>query len=228
MRLPVVICSHDRYTLLKQTIESLRKNSDFELQIIVSDASDDKRIWAYCEAQTDLTYYHFRATGKIYGPPVGQAKMKGADLAEPSDYIYFTDDDIYFLPHWDSVIIEALEKYEDLCIVGGRNVHSAGESRPLSNGYQVGITGQQTGYSMMWRRPEWDKWGYFPNYNEDSWISFETKSHLNKKIGTIDEPVVLHCGYWRNIDQNNDAGSKTVDWQDIEVTMKNYPELVYE
>ena len=231
MILPVIICSHNRNKLLKQTIESLRKNSDSELQIIISDSSSDEETVKYLESLDDITYYHFKCTDKQYGPSIGQAKMKGSDLAKPSEYIYFSDDDMYFFPHWDTIMIKALEKYDDLVIVGGRNlrIFDLEESRPIDETYTVTNMSRQTGYSMMFRRNEWEKQPYFPNYDEDSWVGFEFRALLTKNIGTINPPVLIHCGLTRVSKQNNEPeNSKTYDWQDIEQDMKNYPEILFE
>ena len=128
-------------------------------------------------------------------------------------------------------IIKVLKKYKDVVIVGGRNVHGGRwkhqPDRKLGK-HKVEITQQQTGYSMMLRRKEWDEAGFFPNYNEDSWISFTLQTHFSKKTATINPPVLIHCGYTRIINQNKDAGQKTYDWATIKEDMKKYPNITFE
>ena len=47
--LPVIIASYNRLNLLKQTLASLKKNSDSKLQIIVVDSSINKEVPEYLE-----------------------------------------------------------------------------------------------------------------------------------------------------------------------------------
>src|SRR3990167_756812 len=117
--LPVIIASFNRLNLLKQTLDSLKKNSDSKLQIIVVDSSTDPKVPKYLETVKGITYFKFnrRKFDNRKQPPkdpyfnnrlsIGKAMNKGAELAKPSKYIYFSANDMYFLPHWNSILIDA-------------------------------------------------------------------------------------------------------------------------
>lgn len=243
--LPVVIASYNRLKLLKQTIESLRKNSDMKLQIIVSDSSTDQEVIDYLNGLSDITYFHFdhhkpskhfllRDRVEITDQDInqnvffnnkltlGKQQCKGAELALPSKYIYFTANDIYFMPHWDSLLIKALDDYEDIVIVGGRSMHPFSQSRLLKDNYQICLTNVQAGYSMMMRRKEFDKYGFFPDYDEDSWISYEMTAKFNKKIAYVNPPIIIHCG------MTSLMNNKPYDYDLICKDIERYPEIYFE
>src|SRR3990167_8087186 len=185
--LPVIIASYNRPRLLKQTLDSLRANSDSKLQIIVVDCSpnqegNDSETVTYLKQQKDITYFHWKKTQAT----IGQQMTKGVELAKPSKFIYFSANDMYFLPHWDTILKKALNKYDDIVIVGGRGVHGGDQPREITNKHNLLITGLQAGYSQMFRRKEWDAEGAFPNYDEDSWISYEMRTVFNKKLGVVE------------------------------------------
>ena len=76
--LPVIIASYNRPRLLKQTLDSLRKNSDSKLQIIVVDCSpnqegNDSETVTYLKQQKDITYFHWKKTQAT----IGQQMTKG-------------------------------------------------------------------------------------------------------------------------------------------------------
>lgn len=219
--IPVVICSHNRTKLLKQTIESLKENSDHELQIIVVDDSNNTETWEYLKSVEGITSYH------INGPTtIGVSWLIGAAMVKPSEFIYFATEDIYYLPHWDKYVVGALEKYDDLVITGGYGLHKTGELRPLFD-KQVRYTDLQAGFGIMMYRKDWYEWGYFPNDDEDSWIGYQSRS-TGKKIGVIDPPVIVHTGLTSTHPVNSKTTDIPHDQKRIIDNQIKYPEVYFE
>ena len=223
--IPVIIASYMRFNLLKQTLDSLRKNSDSKLQIIVvdwspNDVGEGTETINYLKEQKDITFFHWK---KIQAT-IGQQMTKGVELAKPSKFIYFSGNDMYFLPHWDTILKKALNKYDDIVIVGGRGLHGGDQPRELTSKHKLLITGLQAGFSQMFRRKEWDAEGAFPNYDEDSWICYEMRAVFNKKLGVVEPPVVLHCG----LTSTMDPAILVHDRGPIELDKQKYPDILFE
>src|SRR3990167_9080135 len=151
-KLQVIISTYNRLGLLKQTIESLRKNSDNPLEIIVvcdnlDSVSPDLAIKRkeYLDSQADIIKYYFDEKQTIAG-----IKRKGYGMRTSDEpYVYFSDDDVYFEPHWDSALIRILEALPDVGVVGGRHhPHHKIFSTRVSNNGVVLICEQQAGYSL--------------------------------------------------------------------------------
>ena len=220
--IPVVICSHNRTKLLKQSIESLKKNSDHKLQIIVIDDSNNEETLAYLKTVKGIIYHH------INGPTtIGMSWIIGTAIAKPSKFIYFATDDIYYLPHWDKYVVGALEQYDDLVITGGYGLHKGGELRPLYD-KQIRYASLQAGFGIMMRREDWDEWGYFPNDDEDSWIGYEAKNRTGKQIGVVDPPVIVHTGLTSTHPVNSKTSDIPHDVKTIEKSQAKYSEVYFE
>ena len=220
--IPVIICSHNRTKLLKQSIESLKKNSVHELQIIVVDDSNNKETLDYLKTVEGITYYH------VNGPTtIGISWIIGAAMAKPSEFIYFATEDIYYLPNWDKYVVGALEQYDDLVIVGGYGLHLATDPRPIYD-LNVKDTTLQAGFGIMMRQKDWHEWGYFPNDDEDSWIGYEAKARTGKKIGVIDPPVIVHTGLTSTHPVNSKTSDIPYDSETIEASQVKYPEVYFE
>jgi len=219
--IPVIICSHNRTKLVKQSIESLKENSDHELQIIVVDDSNNGETHEYLKTVDGITYYH------VNGPTtIGVSWLIGAAMAKPSEFIYFATEDIYYLPLWDKYVVGALEQYDDLVLVGGYGVHGGGEARPVFD-RDVRYAGLQAGFGIMMRRKDWVEWGYFPNDDEDSWIGYQSRA-TGKKIGVIDPPVIVHTGYTSTHPVNSKITDIPHDRKRVEDNQIEYPEVYFE
>ena len=222
--LPVIICSHNRLRFIRQTLESLKKHSDGELQVIVADDSDKKEVIDYLNNLKDITLLHSDKKTSI-----GQAFMRGAEVAKPSEYIYFSTDDMFFLPHWNTILKKALELYDDILIVGGTNWHGGGEPRKVTDDYSIRLSGLLGSASMLMRREDWEKEGYFVNDNEDSWICYQWRTVFEDRNATFasTEPrIVLHCGLISHHPTNLLArNKKCAGWQGVVQDQKRYPEF---
>lgn len=99
----ILIPTWNNLPYLRLCIESLRKNSDFRHQIIVmvNEGTDGSLEWV--SGQPDLELIHSSENiGICYGLNVCRLRIT-------TPYVVYANDDMYFLPHWDSRLNEAIE-----------------------------------------------------------------------------------------------------------------------
>ena len=254
----VVVISFNRLKLLKQTIKSLKDNTVMRVKIIVVDNSKNTETPKYLRTLKDVIYYRFpklddayefaehvtadteigRALalgeGTVYWDnrmTVGKSYMKGAELAPPSDYILFVQNDIYFLPGWDKLMTNTLDRYEDIILLSG---YSGGpgsiEERPVEDDTRmVRDAGKVPGSNMMFRRKDWEEIGAFPDYDEDNWICAELKTRYGKTVQLIYPYILIHCGYTSTLVGGMEAEKTlTSDWQGIDILRPQYPDILFE
>ena len=223
MRIPVVIATYNRVELLKQTIDSLKKNSDNEIEIIVvDDASTEPEAIKYLNSLKDIKFFRF--TDNV---GVAKVKNKGIEMASPSDYIHICDNDIYYLPHWDIKLIQVLETYEDIGLVGGKrhSHHRIYETRKMLDD-EVFILENQPGYSFFMRRKLLDEIGEFevndPKafFHADS-VMCERIKAKGKLLGAVNPPVIYHCGL------NNFQGLRASDYPEMQIISQSHPEIKF-
>lgn len=99
----VLIPSCNNLGFLRMCIESLRRNSYYDLQIVViiNEGSDGTIEWI--QAQNEIDYIFSRENiGISYGLNIARSLIK-------SDYVIFLKDDMYVLPGWDRELYSEIE-----------------------------------------------------------------------------------------------------------------------
>ena len=99
----ILIPSWNNLPFLKLCVESIRKNSKYNHQIIVhvNEGSDGTLEWVR-EQNLDYTYTPENA-GVCIAMNMMRTKVK-------TDYLYFVNDDMYLLPDWDVPLYEEVNK----------------------------------------------------------------------------------------------------------------------
>ncbi|HID37972.1 MAG TPA: glycosyltransferase family 2 protein [Calditrichaeota bacterium] len=99
----ILIPTWNNLDMLKLCLESIRKNSALDHQIIlhINEGSDGSKAWAE-ENQIDHTFSALN-TGICLG-------MNAAASLAKADYIAYLNDDMYVLPDWDKYLKEEIEK----------------------------------------------------------------------------------------------------------------------
>ncbi len=99
----ILIPSWNNLAYLKLCVDSVRRHSKFEHQIIlhINDGSDGSRTWAHAE-EIDHSY-------SPQNVGVCEAVNAAATLAR-TDYIVYLNDDMYVLPDWDRYLREEIER----------------------------------------------------------------------------------------------------------------------
>lgn len=225
-KLAVVIASFERPKLIRQTIESLIANSDFTPEIVViDDFSQNPEVDKYLQLlvkNSMIKYfrYPFRA-------PIHTVKNKGEFLADPSEYIHFCDNDIYFEKHWDVRLIQILEAHPEIGVLGGDHHphHQINETVPYSDTINIVYSNDQPGYTQFMRRADYKKFGPFfsdtPIGGEDSNLC--RMAELGGfKIASISPAVVLHCG------ASGTTGNRAADFPQIMARAIERPEVYVE
>lgn len=225
-KLPTVIASYNRQELLQQTIESAIKNADNQLDIIVvNDASTDKTE-EYLDSLTNIRHVDLKERASV-----AIVKNTGIEMVKESEYICVSDNDVYYLPHWDSTLIKVLDTYPDIGAVGGKKhphhrlawdlpvtlkvLLRKGEPfiniRKLDDSTNVQLVEQQAGYSLMLRREDMDKLGGFnialPTSEDNDFC--ERVMAMGKFIAAVDPPVLHHCGLCTY------TGNKSADYPEM-------------
>lgn len=102
----VLIPTWNNLPYLKLCVESVRKNSVLEHQIIVhvNDGSDGTLEWV---RQEGLDYTH---SPENIGVCLAMNMMR---RLVKKDYIYFINDDMYVLPQWDQVLMDEVKSLRD-------------------------------------------------------------------------------------------------------------------
>lgn len=221
--LPVIIANFNRYNLLKQTIESLFKNSVRDIYpIVVDDNSDDEITNNYLKELSDGKKIKLCKMRIRSGP--GVCKTYGASIAPNSEYLYFSDNDVYFEEGWNEKLLSALAFNQEIGILGG--------SRHPHHGVYISENGldfsdQQVGYTMLMRKSVWNDIGPYDRGElgeygvEDTEICNRCRA-LGLKIASLKQEVIVHCGL-THIEGTNTAGVEEM------IKIKNSrPELLFE
>ena len=224
IKLSVIISNYNRLNLLRQTLDTLRKNTKSEYKItVVDDASEDIEVKNYLSDQKDIIHYETGIRLPIY-----EVKNKGKEISPDSEYIHFCDNDIFYLPDWDLELIDILDNFPEIGIVGGKHhPHHTILERIKYKDKWINIMSVQPGYSLMIRSKDYDRFGPFtyrePNkfMGEDA-IFCEKAMTLGFKIAAIDSPVLFHCGLTNF--QHLYASEK----DDILRNKNLYPEMIIE
>lgn len=102
----ILIPTWNNLDYLRLCIKSIRENSTYNHQIIVhiNEGSDGTLEWVKSE-KLDYTY-----SDKNIGVCLAMNSMR---TLVKTDYIYFLNDDMYVLPHWDEILMQEIEALPD-------------------------------------------------------------------------------------------------------------------
>jgi GT2 family glycosyltransferase len=237
-KLPLIIATYNRQELLQQTIESAFENADNQLEVIVvNDVSTDKTE-EYLDSLTNVKHIDLKERVSI-----AIVKNTGIKMVEKSEYICVSDNDVYYLPHWDSTLIKVLDTYPDIGVVGGKKhphhrliwdppitlrvLLREGEPliniRKLNADVNVQLVEQQAGYSLMLRREDMNKLGGFNialSTSEDNEFC-ERVMAMGKFIAAVDPPVLHHCGLCTY------TGNKSADYPEMMSLQDAFPNIKF-
>ena len=166
----IVIPSWNNLPYLKLCVESLRKHSRFEHEIIVhlNDGSDGSLEWVKSQGikytQSDKNVGVCLSVNHL----VAQAKH---------DWVLYMNDDMVAAPGWDTAFLEAIESADsDLALFFGTLIQP-------ENGGNDSIVKQNFGESPI----TFDEAGFLQNYLADS---------RGDKEGAASQPTLVHKKWW--------------------------------
>jgi glycosyltransferase involved in cell wall biosynthesis len=102
LKFTILIPSWNLFSYLRLCIDSLRKNSSFQHQIIVivNEGKDGTLEWV--EKQSDLDYVFFPENMGVC------LSLNACRSLIATEFVVFANDDMYFLPGWDSVLYDEI------------------------------------------------------------------------------------------------------------------------
>lgn len=194
MSLPVIIAVKNRPELTKQTVDSALRQPGMDMDLIlIDDRSEDQATIDYLLSLDDP---RIRVILMPDSKSCGAVKNAGAAIAAEHEFIYFSDNDVYFHDNWLKDMVEAMERHPELGILGGdRHPHHGNEGE--SDG--VIYSDQQVGFSMLMRQSVFKELGPFVHAglgvygSEDTTICIKA-GLVGYKVGAMTERVLTHCG----------------------------------
>ena len=225
----IVMVTRNRYRLLAQTLQSLYDHTpreQFNLTI-VDDSSDDFRARSL---QTACTQRGNCANIVLHGPPTSLAHLKNVgvessrELFGPTDYLYISDNDVYFTPGWLQALTDLARAttLRGYCLWGGQ-VHPF--HKPIAEMASYNEHEVLDGPSWLMEWPTWRDVGPLrgealgPGQSEDGQFCSRLTGR-SLRIAVIKPHVVIHTGL------TNTLGEKAPGY-DLRVKDK-VPGVLYE
>lgn len=182
----VTVLTYGRPRLVAQCIESLRRNTPGDFRVTTFD--DEAKL----------------GTGMARNKVIAMARENRGD------YLYLSDSDVYFQPHWLETLIEAYEwaRATHNVIALGAYAHPFLKTRqlwPFFSGVlgrtiQIGELDALPTQSWLWKWEDWDKFGPFVAtpvgkvcQSEDVEMSQKIQAS-GGKVAAIYPPLVVNCG----------------------------------
>ncbi len=225
MKVNIIIPVHNRPDMTRQTIESLYKNTIGELfdLWVIDDASEKETKAVLSDLRVKYKFNHHTQFKNI-GPGASRNGITRIITKEKKrgDYLYHSDNDVYFKEGWLKKLIKAYETVNDfvgltddptkILLMGGgchpylKN-NSAIEIKSIKYPGQtdcvIGIKDAVSGYSQLMTWGTWDKYGPFDESmrgQEKKIMGSEDYAFCQKiikdgfKVGAIEPEVVVACG----------------------------------
>jgi len=220
----IIMTAKNRLELTKQAIETLRRNTVNYHLILMPDCPSEE-VRDYLKSLNEEIYFV-----DLTGVKPEADGMKSHYILQAmavslvnTEYFYFTDNDVYFLPHWLNTLHTLYNIEENVGIVGGRThaFHKVIEEKTVA-GMNYRITDQQSGYSVLMKKSIWNKFGLGRPTNSfnDVGLCDSVRGGGYKIISPV-YPVLLHCGITRS------DGTKVVGYEE-ELKQPFPPDCIYQ
>ncbi len=200
------LLARDRFVLTKQALDSLTQAGTEGMTITILDDRSDQPTRDLLE-----TYGALRNI-----KPIGTGQARNIVIAASEqyygrgDYLYLSDNDVYFQPLWLPAMVRVYEFAEryGFKVIGAYNhpfhhpVFTLPVQHPLLGGqllliHEVNALATQ---SMLMRWEVWDKYGPFCQTPVDKVCQSEDVDFTNKiradggKLGVVSPALVVNCG----------------------------------
>lgn len=234
MKVNIVMLSRGRDRLLNQTIDTLRRNTPHELfnLTVIQDWSDE----TYIDKEIALLRYHENENWVYLTQSksiTGQARNLGIYWAEKywgrGDYLYLTDNDMYFTPHW----LEELVSFSVLPfkVIGGWNHPFLKPHEENIFNYGCLSHDAVAGASQLMRWETWDKYGPLDAHavgvgQSEDWKFCQDIIKGGGRVGSIYPRVVFNCGVTNSFGQPSPGADVMI--KELQVAKMKYPDLYWE
>ena len=169
MRLSIVIPTLNNINYLKIALESIKKNSNYEHEIIVHVNENKDNTLNYLKSNNIKHTFSEENLGLC-------SSVNKASKLVTTQYILYAHDDMYFLPEWDKVVENELSKLDN---------HSF---------YLSGTMIQKTGADLAL-----DCGDSYSNFNENHLLENYKKVNIDNHQGTHWAPHLIHVSLWNKV-----------------------------
>lgn len=214
-RVNIIIPVHNRPVHTFQTIKSLFDNTKKELfdLYVYNDASDNATTEVLVNLKNTYPCKMF-ANFKPMGPAWcrNQVAKYITEKTKRADYLYHSDNDVFFTDGWLSKLTEAMGMAETLGVkVLGGSCHPYLQNKEVitvRNGYDgktynIGQKDAVSGYSQLMTWETWDRYGPFDEeqgsqekkiMGSEDWAFCQRVVKAGFVVGSIEPEVVIPCG----------------------------------
>lgn len=238
MKVNIVLLVSDRPRLTQQSIISLVSNTPKDLYnlTVIDDGNQRFPIEQYLDATTLKIYKSKHITG--------QARNLGVYWAEKywgrGDYLYLSDNDVFFTPGWLPKLIDALEwghSHLNVQLIGGWNHLFL---QPKDNLQWTGTQNSNvalsmhdaiTGASQLMHWNTWDKYSPLDAHavgvgQSEDYAFCQKIIKDGGKVASIYPRVVLNCGITNTFKQPSPGADLML--QELIAAKRQYPYLIWE
>lgn len=229
----IVMLAHNRPRLTTQCMRSLGDNTPADLyNLTVIDDASENRVIALDKNTSVLRIENSKGI-------TGQARNLGIYWAEKywgrGEYLYLTDNDMYFTPGWLEVLtynLKTLEMGGSPWVLGGWNhpYLQPKDKAPLSARF-VSSHDAVAGASQLMSWALWDKYGPLDAHavgvgQSEDWKFCQDLIKDGGYAGSIYPRVVFNCGITNSLGQLSPGADVMV--QELQQAKMQYPNLYWE
>lgn len=209
--LSVVMLVRDRWKLTQQSIVSLMRNTKEPVQLtIVDDASVEP-----VEKLISSLHSNVQIIRNDESKGTGWARNQGVEAARAkfgmSNLLYLSDNDVFFRPGWDTVLIDAHELNRHVKILGGgchpyMQPHTQTPRLIHPAPYRVTTRDAVSGYSWLLSWETWDEFGPLDSHalgvrQGEDWAMCQKIVRDGYFVGSVMPEVVHHTGLFDTFKQ---------------------------
>lgn len=226
-KLNIVMTVHNRWELTKQSLDSLIKHTDpklYSLHVIDDRSLEEnyKKLMLYWGRQDESIEFELYQNINAISPGASRNYVcrKITQDKKRGEYLYHSDNDVFFTPEWLEKLIDAFEWVKPVVKVLGGGCHPYLQNKEVIQidlQKKVGIKDAVSGYSQLMTWDIWDKYGPFDETMRDAeikimgsedWAFCRKIVETGYKVGSIEPEIVIHTGK-TNTYGNPSTGSET-------------------
>lgn len=208
----IVIPCHNRLEHTRQTLESLFENTNsglYKLDVVDDKSTDGTRDYLIrlYEEKKNFTLH-------LNKDSIGPAASRNdtckliTDKGLRGDYLYHSDNDVYFKKGWLHELTHALSHAGTVKLLGGGCHPYLKNNSTISVGNEhkmctIGIKDAVSGYSQLMTWETWDTYGDFSDSNRNAekkiagsedWAYCQKIIKSGHLVGSLEPELVIHTG----------------------------------
>jgi|SRR5208337_1097397 len=210
---------HNRLTLTSQSLESLKASGLRGLNILLYDDASENETSEYLMEWAERDNACVR--GVLESSGTGRARNAAIEHSQTcfgrGDYLYLSDNDVFFYPDWLENLILSYEVawHAEFRVLGAYNhpFHQPVASLPVGAGFEVKQVGALALQSMLMTWEVWDQYGPFCATPAGKVCQSEDVDFARKltadgfKLGVVSPALVVNTGI------TNSFGEKIPGWE---------------